>query len=127
MEHQELMVTVAAPGAEAWQADRLAARLRTELQQLDIEDIAAAPGQAAPEGAKAGDVATWSTLLLTLAASGGVITTVVGAVRDWIVRQPAPTVVEISIGGDAIRLENVPADDQQPLMDAFLARHAREP
>jgi hypothetical protein len=97
------------------------------LLRLDVESLRPVPGPPAPEAAKAGDPASWSTLLLTLAASGGVVTTVIGTLRDWLLRQPAPAVIEVSVGGDSIKLEgNATEEERRRLVEAFIARHDRE-
>ena len=56
--------------------ERLTRQLREELSELDVQaDLMS--GEPAPANTKAGDVITWGTLLLTLAASGGAITTLI--------------------------------------------------
>jgi hypothetical protein len=92
-----------------------------------VESVSPMPGPPAPEGAKVGDPASWSTLLLTLAASGGVLTTVIGTLRDWLLRQPAPAVIEVSMGGDSIKLEGSSTkEERQRLVEAFIARHEQD-
>jgi Effector Associated Constant Component 1 len=124
----QLLISIDVPSeSDAREVEELTRRLRSELLRLDVESVSPLPGPPAPEGAKAGDAVAWSTLVLTLAASGGVVTTVISALRDWLVRQPAPAVIEVSIGGDSIRLEGSSTKERQRLIEAFLARHDREP
>jgi hypothetical protein len=105
----------------------MARLLRAELLKLDVDSADFAPGRAAPTGSKA-DVFTLSTLLLTFAASGGVLTSIIGAIRDWLLRQPAPGVaVDVTIGGDSFRIEDATTEERQRLLDAFVARHAKGP
>lgn len=105
----------------------LAQRLRTELLELDVAGVEFARGGAAPAGSKA-DAVTLSTILLTLGASGGVFTTVVGAVRDWLLRQPDPgVVVDVTIDGDSFRIEGASTGERQRLLDVFVERHREAP
>ena len=69
---------------------------------------------------------TWSTLALTFAASGGVLTTIINALRDWMVRQPTLPSIKVSIGDDSIELDGVSAGERQQLIRAFIARHGQE-
>jgi hypothetical protein len=110
-------------GAERFE---LAQRLRAELLVLELDNAEFVSGGAAPAGSKA-DAVTLSTLLLTFAASGGVFTSIIGAVRDWLVRQPAPVVVDMTIDGESFRIEGATTEERQRLLDAFVARHAGGP
>jgi hypothetical protein len=52
---------------------------------------------------------------------------VIGTLRDWLLRQPAPAVIEVSMGGDSIKLEgNATEEERRRLVEAFIARHDRE-
>ena len=68
----QLTVTLdAKPDTDAEDLERLTRQLRDELSELDVQaDLMT--GGSAPANTKAGDVIEWGTLLLTLAASGGV-------------------------------------------------------
>ncbi|MBE8517407.1 hypothetical protein ILP97_07800 [Amycolatopsis sp. H6(2020)] len=102
----------------------LSHRLRDELGALDVDTAGFATGGPAPTGSKA-DATTLTTLLVTFAASGGVLTTVIGAVRDWLLRQRQPgVVVDVKIDGDEIRIEGATSDERQRLLVAFVAEHS---
>jgi hypothetical protein len=120
-ESRQLLISLySGPGSESEEIEELSRRLRAELLRLDVASLRPVPGPPAPEGAKAGDPASWSTLLLTLAASGGVVTTVIGTLRDWLLRQPAPAVIEVSVGGDSIKLEgNATEEERRRLVEAY--------
>jgi hypothetical protein len=125
---RQITVDISTPGdvddVERFEMARL---LRAELLELDMDSADFAAGRAAPPGSKA-DVVTLSTLLLTFAASGGVFTTIIGAIRDWLLRQPAPGIaVDVTIDGDSFRIEGATAEERQRLLDAFVARHAAGP
>ncbi|MFE0021995.1 hypothetical protein [Amycolatopsis sp. NPDC059021] len=102
----------------------LAERLCAELRELDVDSAGFVPGGPAPAGSKA-DAVTLSTVLLTFAASGGVFTTVIGTVRDWLLRQRQPgVVVDVKIDGDEFRIEGATSDERQRLLEAFVAKHS---
>jgi hypothetical protein len=126
-ERQQLLISIEM-GAESdpQELEELSRRLRVELLRLDVESVTPSPASPAPEGSKAGDAVSWSTVVLTLAASGGVLATVIGSLRDWLLRQPAPAVIEVSIGSDSIKLEGSSTEERQRLVEAFLARHDRQ-
>ncbi|GAA4548285.1 hypothetical protein [Amycolatopsis samaneae] len=118
-----LEVTLLEDPDEAERAE-LAGRLCAELRELDVDGAGFAEGGPAPAGSKA-DAVTLSTVLLTFAASGGVFTTVIGAVRDWLLRQRQPgVVVDVKIDGDEFRVEGVTSDERRLLLEAFVARHS---
>ena len=98
----------------------LAAGLHAELLGVDAASVAPLPAEAAPEGAKGlGDVAGW------LAAQFGTLDglrAVVAAVRGLASR--TGRTVEVSIGGDALKVTGVTSQQQDKIIDAWLARHA---
>ena len=82
----QLIVTLdAEPDTDTEDLERLTRQLREELAELDVEaDLMT--GGPAPANAKAGDAITWGALLLTLAASGGAITTLINVLQAWLTR-----------------------------------------
>lgn len=124
---RQVIVEVDSTDSDEDERFELAQRLRAELLELDVAGVELASGGPAPAGSKA-DAVTLSTILLTLGASGGVFTTVVGAVRDWLLRQPDPgVVVDVTIDGDSFRIEGASTDERQRLLDVFVERHRAAP
>lgn len=121
MESVELLVVVA-PGADHERQDRLARRLRAEIAEADIERVVAGGGSDRPAGAKAGGLGNLGQLLVTVTASGGALARLVGLLADWLKRQPGNERLTVSIGDDRIELHPT-ADQQQKIVEAFLARH----
>lgn len=98
----------------------LAGGLRAELLGVDAASVAPLTAEAAPEGAKGlGTVAGW--LLVQFGTLDG-LRAVVAAVRGWTSR--TGRTVEVSIGGDPIKVTGATSQQQQQLIDAWLARHA---
>lgn len=114
----------AEPDADASEVAELARNLRMRLLELDVEQVEPARGTA-PAGSKTGDLATWQTLLVTLAASGGVLTTVISGINGWLSQRREPTSVVIEVDGDSITLPNATAEERMSLINMFLERHGQ--
>jgi hypothetical protein len=76
----------------------------------------------APAGAKAGDPVSVASLVVALAASGGALTTLIGALHAWLQRGSAQHVV-IEIGGDRLEISGATSAERRGLSAAWLARH----
>ncbi len=120
-EEEPLIVRVQAVEAED-QGDlfEVTTFLRDELLNLDVADVRPVDSQDAPDGAKGvGVVAGWLAVQLS---SGEAIRAVVEWLRGWSARRRRE--VEVSIGGDTIKLSAASATEQQRIIDAWIARHA---
>jgi hypothetical protein len=94
--------------------------LHAELLDVDAASVAPLPADAAPPGAKGlGTLAGW--LLVQFGTLDG-LRAVVASVRGWTVR--TGRTVEISIGGDTLKVTGVTSQQQGELIDTWLARHA---
>ena len=111
-----------APDADAEELDGATMQLRSELLELDVDDVERVPGAAPPPGARA----IGAVLLGTLAveASRGAIEAVVHTIKSWVSRGSASRTVKVTLDGDSIELTNVSDEDQQRLIESFVARHA---
>lgn len=122
----QLTVTLAAePDTDAEDLERLTRQLRDELSELDVQANFVTGGPA-PANTKAGEVIEWGTLLLTLAASGGVITTLINAIQTWLTNRNQPAAVTVEMGGDKLQITGNPTDEQQRIIEAFLHRNRPE-
>lgn len=101
---------------------RLTEQLREDLMELDVEAAYLVRAGEAPERAKAGDPVAWGTLLVTLAASGGVLTTLINALQSWLTRRERRSVT-VEIGGDKLEVTGISSKEQQRLINAWLSRH----
>jgi hypothetical protein len=113
----------AAPDAEV--ADRATRQLRGELAGLDVESVRLAAGEA-PDGAKAADAVTVGAVVVALSASGGVLSTLLGTLRDWVARRSAGHRVVVTIDGDTLELDGASSTQQRELVAAYLRRHGGE-
>jgi hypothetical protein len=94
--------------------------LHAELLGVDAASVAPLPAEAAPQGAKGlADLAGW--LLVQFGTLDG-LRAAVAVVRGWTAR--TGRTVEVSIGGDALKVTGVTSQQQGELIDAWLARHA---
>jgi hypothetical protein len=98
----------------------LAGELQIELLSADVGSVALLSVDTAPDGAKgAGAVAGW------LAAQFGTLDglrALVAAVRGWASRTGRS--VEVSIGGDTLKITAATARQQEEIVAAWLASHA---
>ena len=98
----------------------LAVLLRSELLDLDVASVDWAESDSAPEDAKG--VAGLAKALIVKLASSGALRAVVNAVRNWAAR--SNRTVEVSLGGDVLKLTGVTSAQQEKIIDAWIARHA---
>lgn len=118
---QLLLSLDASPEIDDEELEELTRKLRKELLELDIEAADLVSAGEAPSGARAVEPVTLGTLLLTLAASGGVLTTVVNVLQDWLSHHDKHSVT-LEIGGDKIQVTGISSEEQKQLIDAWLTR-----
>lgn len=79
-----------------------------------------------PGGAKAADPAGVDSLLIALAASGGVLTGLIGLLQAWLLRGSARTQV-VELDGDRLELSAATSEERRRLTNAWLSRHEQLP
>jgi hypothetical protein len=114
------------PDSDDQERAELASRLRDELLEHGVEEVAH-PEVDAPEGAK-GSALEWAQLVVGLAGALGPL---LAALRGWLGRNPEAAIT-LEIDGDTITLDRASPADRERLVEAFLARHgagsaSREP
>lgn len=109
--------------ADDEELEELTRLLRDELLELDVDDVDIVEGGEAPDGTKAASTFSWGNLLVTMAASGGVLTSLIGAVRSWLSRNEGKSVTLV-IGEDRLELSNLSSEEQAKLIDVFVRRHS---
>jgi hypothetical protein len=109
--------------SDAEELAELAGRLHIELLGVDAASVAPLPAEAAPDGAKGlGDLAGW--LLVQFGTLDG-LRAAVAAVRGFASR--TGRTVKVSIGGDELTVTGVTSQQQNKIIDDWLARHAPGP
>jgi hypothetical protein len=112
------------PEVDPERAERLVRRLHGELAELDVTSVSPVAAGPPPERAKGADPVTLGALVVAFSASGGVFTTLVGTLRDWLDRQSGRHRISVTIDGDTIELDRASAAQRQQLLDAFVRRHS---
>ena len=107
-----------APGTE------LARYPRSELLELDVDDVSALLGGSEPTpGSRAFGAAEISGLLVMLGQSADGLRSVVAAVTAWAGRgQGTRRTVRLELDGDALELSQASATEQERLISLFVSR-----
>ena len=111
------------PGADADEAERLGRQVRSQLRELDIDEITAVAGELPPAGAKGAEAAALLEWLITISGSGGVLVTVVATMRDWLARRGGRERIVLTIGDDTLELDAATAAERLELINTFVRRH----
>ena len=114
-----VMQLVPMADSDAEELADLAGQLHAELLDVDDALVGPLPAGAVPEGAKGlGDVAGW--LVAQFGTPDG-LRALVAAVRGFASR--TGRTVEVSIGGDSLKVIGATSQEQEKIIDAWLARH----
>jgi Effector Associated Constant Component 1 len=111
------------PDADSEEAERFGRQLRSELAQLDVEAVSPMVSADVVQGAKGAGV-DWGSLLVTLSAAGGVVTSVIAVVQDWLARHNAAQSIKVTIDGDTIELGRASVHERDELISAWVHRHS---
>jgi len=104
---------------DAEEKELVTRQLREELMRLDVDGVDFVKSGKAPAKAN-GDPITWGTLLLTLAASGGVLTTLIGVVQSWLTRHNQRS-ISLEVNGNKIDVDDITSEDQKRLIDSWIS------
>jgi hypothetical protein len=106
-------------------AERATRQLRRTLAELDFPVSGFAPAGSLPEEAKSGTALAVGELVVALSASGGVLVTLISALRDWLGGRSASHRISVSINGDTLELEGATSAERERLIQAFISAHAK--
>jgi hypothetical protein len=121
----DIRLHLAEDGADDARLAELTRYLRSELLQLNVENVTALPGGQAPAGSRAFGLAEISGLLVTLGQSADGLRSVVSAITAWVSRgDGARRTVRLELDGDALELSHASAADQDRLIGLFVSRHS---
>ena len=119
-ENRLILQVLPVADSDAEELADLGAELHAELLSADGASVAPLSAEATPEGAKGlGNVAGW--LVAQFGTLDG-LRAVLDAVRGFASR--TSRTVEVSIGADVLKVTGVTSQQQEKLIDAWLARHA---
>jgi hypothetical protein len=114
-----IMQVMPAADSDAEELADLAGGLRADLLAVDAASVAPLTAEEAPAGSKGlGELAGW--LLVQFGNLDG-LRAVLAVVRRWASR--TGRAVEVSIGGDALKVTGATSQEQEMIIDAWLARH----
>lgn len=117
---RELKIEVFEPDADGEAVDDLANDLRAELLELDVDSVAPVAVGPAPEGAKGMELVAIGALLVRVADSVPVVSSVVTSIRQWLARGSAGRSLKITVDGRTLELSAATAEQQQELVAEFV-------
>lgn len=94
--------------------------LRSDLLELDVEDVLVRVRGDPPPGTRAIELADPNTLLVVLQGSADLARKVLEVLRGWIHAEPERT-VEVSVGDTRITLTGASPEQQDRLIEEFAA------
>lgn len=107
--------------------EEASANLRSELRRLNgVESVEPLPIGKAPAGSRAVDAVSVGSILMTLAASGGVISSLIGVLREWAGRGEKRKVF-FQFGEEKLELAGLSAKDEKQLVEMFLRGRKDKP
>jgi hypothetical protein len=115
----------AGPDVDDEELAELTGRLRGALLELDVDAVEPASGGAAPEGAKGVELLAIGGLVIRFAMSSAMLRSVVDVASGWMSRQQARS-VKLTLDGDTLEVTGTSSEEQQRLIDLWVARHARD-
>ena len=106
------------PDGDEEELAELTRRLRVRLLELDVDGVDPLVEATGADRAKGpGAVVGW----LAVRFGGAGLRTVLAAVAAWVTRTGRS--VEVSYGGDTLKVTGVTSAQQEQIIDGFLARH----
>jgi hypothetical protein len=107
------------PGDDAGELAELTGLLRGELLDLDVAAVEQLPVGEVPAGAK-GVIAVAGWLVVHLGPE--TLRSVLGKVANWAARNDRG--VEVTYGGDTLKLTRATREQQEKIINDWLARHS---
>jgi hypothetical protein len=120
----DVVIDVAEGGGDPERIDHVTGLLLGHLAGLDALRVARARTADVVPGVRGLDAAVVGTLIATTSDVAVHLAPVVQAVREWLARTPQlPRTVRIQVDGDVLEMSNASTDEQETLVDLFVARH----
>ena len=102
--------------------DKLAQQLLEDLSELDLESPDWDITEQIPDDAKAVEPVTIGSLLIA-AASGGVITSLINLLKDWLIRNERGSITIETKEGDKISITGITSEKILKVYDDWKKRH----
>jgi hypothetical protein len=117
----QMIITLDEADADAERLAQLAEGVRTELLDLDVDDVKPLRTGVAPAGTRGLDVAGIGAFVVSLGSSAEAINQIVTALRAWIgTGRSAPREVELTVGDTTLRLSDATLAQQDRLIEEFV-------
>jgi hypothetical protein len=104
----------------------LVRRLRGELLELDVDTVVPLTAGEAPDGAKGVELLAIGGLLIEFVLQPEMLSSIIKGVQSWLRRQSEHS-VKLTLDGDSIEVTGVSSEQQNRLIDLWVARHAPAP
>ena len=115
----------AAPQVDEAELYQLTLNLRTELLELDLENVALVDGRQPPLGARAADGWADGALVMSVACSVKVLRDIIALLKSWIERNAARA-VKLELDGDLIEVIGISRGSQDSLIQNWIELHSIE-
>lgn len=106
------------PAVDPEETERQATQLRTELLQLDVDDVDHVSAGDAPEGTRAIELIALGSLLVKFGPD--VINAIAATLQAWLGREDGRKIT-VHIGDNEITLDDASDEERRKLVAAFLA------
>jgi hypothetical protein len=124
---RQLRLQVSEENADAERLAALTGYLRSELLQLEVENVSAPLDGIPPPGSRAVSVASVGGLLVTLGQSAQSLNAVISVVSAWLRRgRSSSRAVRLELENDRLELSQASTTDQERLIELFISRHSAE-
>ena len=117
-----LVQVVGHQDTDAVELDQLARQLRRRLLANNVHVRLAQAGDI-PPGARATDVITIGTLIVTAITSRPILTSILSTIQAYLEVSKARS-IKIQIDDDSLEVTGLRLDDQRRLIESFVDRHA---
>lgn len=104
--------------------ERFTQSLQREFSSLDVESVDLLNGGESPSNSKVGDPISWGAIIVTLLATGGVITTLINAIQSWLTQCERRSIT-LEINGDKLQIKGISSEEQKRLIDAWIDRNTK--
>jgi hypothetical protein len=104
--------------------ERFTQSLHREILSLDVESVDLLKGGEPPSNTKVGDPISWGAIIVTLLATGGVITTLINAIQAWLTQYERRSIT-LEINGDKLQITGISSEEQKRLIDAWIDRNTK--
>jgi len=117
----QLRVELTEDGSDAERLEEVTQQLRSELLDLDVDDVTTPSAGEAPAGARGLDIMAVGALLVSFQATQEALGSLLTAMRGWLNRGSDPKrTLRVQLGTNVIELSGHPSAVEEQLVAEFL-------